>query len=488
MSSSDETVRVKDKTSVASIPQNNIVIAIGCSNGASKIYNSIGLLQSELPSDRNSIVGLHWIGRKVVDNINFQSSTMQVVDIDWPPAISPPSSQESSKSLFLRKENQRLAQEIAKIELPIGFKPIRDPQLEQINPVISPTPKYTTVKVVKRKSPPQSPRRSPPRMSTSPRTRTSPPNLLATLKLRRQSATPIIATPPRKNLHDEPPGSSPREAQYIPGTWISIPSKEHAPSPQQSSKSRHISHREPTPFEAHLMSGPLLVSEQSLASRHGQPAPNGAEESANSHSMEYPRPNIFQAHLMDGTLLAAEQAKIQRDGQQSPAQPAPSIASASLPPQQAVSGDVPVTTKLGSLRAEYPSKDSELFKTSPKAVQSSHTNQSSATHHHHHSDHHHTWPSPLSPMPGYYPSSSSVSSEQGDTVWEDASEYGSHHIREPWLNQDQTHSGEHESIENACNCSCADVVREEMALVRSEIVSLRKTVWVLAAGLGFDSG
>jgi len=91
-------------------------------------------------------------------------------------------------------------------------------------------------------------------------------------------------------------------------------------------------------------------------------------------------------------------------------------------------------------------------------------------------------------MPGYYPSSSSASSEHEDAIYEDAQEYESRHVREPWYHQDQPLSGEHEPVENACDCSCADVVREEMALVRGEIASLRKTVWVLAAGLGVDGG
>jgi len=294
-----------------------------------------------------------------------------------------------------------------------------------------------------------------------------------------------ITTPPRKNLHDEPPGFSPREAQYIPG--ISTPVKERLPSPQQSSWPIHIGHRQPTPFEAHLMSGALLAAEQSRNISHGQPAPNSAEGREISHAVETTKPRQFQAHLLNGTLLAAERAKNQKDSQQSPALPAPSTASPSLPRQQASGVDVP-ETKLGSLHAEYSLNDNELVKTSAKDVQPSHKPRNPAFHHYHHSDHHHTWPPPLSPMPGHYPSSSSASSEQGDTIWEDAQEYGSHHIREPWCHQDQPPSGEHESIENACDCSCADVVREEMALVRSEIVSLRKTVWVLAAGLGFDGG
>lgn len=270
---------------------------------------------------------------------------------------------------------------------------------------------------------------------------------------------------------------------------MSTAAKALASSPQQSSRARHVGQRGPTPFEAHLLGGALLAAEQSLNMRHGQPALDSAEETAKSGLVEYPRPNKFEVHLMNGTLLAAERAKVQKDSQRSLARSALATASPSPPRQQALPVDVP-GTKLGSLRAEYSSKDNELVKTSLKTkdAQSSHTIQNQVSHHHQSSDHHHAWPPPLSPMPGQYPSSSSASSEQGDSTYEEAQEYGSHHIREPWRYQDQPPSGEHESIENACDCGCADVVRGEMALVRSEIVSLRKTVWVLAAGLGFDGG
>lgn len=460
MISSDETVKVKK--SVAAIPKSDTVISVGCNDGAVKIYNSIGLLKRETLGAGDFVVDLHWI--KMDEAFRFRNLKMDIVDIDWPPACSPSTSQESSKSLSSKKENHRLAQEIAKIELPL---PPNSPQAsppKRSMAAAAPRAQQEVVKAPQRKSPPRISRRSPPRISRPNQGRSSQPNLLAAIRSKRQATTPTSATVPRKNLHEEPPGSSPREAQYIPGSWMSTPSNATTSSPLKMPN--HTSHAKPSDFEARLMSGSLLAAELSLEVRKDRKPLVDGEVQKSPPSDRRPWRSDF-----DGALLASEQDR-SHDKHSS----FQKLISSSIhnPPQLGMSPSKK-TLMPQRLRYGYSPEDDELVE-----------EDADEAHFRRHLNHHRPPSIPIPPMPGHYTSSPSRSSSSGDdaTLYEDAQEYGSHLFREPWLHQDVPSNGEQRCPENACNCNCADVVREEMALVRGEIASLRKTVWVLSAGLG----
>ena len=476
----------KVNKTVADIPEHDNLITVGCMNGSVKTYNSIGLLQSETSGAGRSVVSLHWIRRTIVDTIKSSKSEMDLVDIDWPPVHSTPSTQGSLQSLSSRKENHRLAQEIAKIELPLGMKPLKASQPSQPRPTaqVLVAVNEDTVKSVKRRSPPRTPRRSPLHMSKSVQSRPSQPNLLAALKRRREAAASVTISPKRKNLHVEPPGSSPREAQYIPGNQMSISQKEHAVSPLPS-VSRPIGHGQPSDFEARLMSGSLLASEQRRRKKHDLQPLDHPEDTTSFPHHGRSIPGDVEVNPISGALLGT---------QQRPDCDHPSTF-CTLPPaeppfplrQQAVH-NTNKSVKLQRMRYGYSPEDEDLIEEDADDTPDYNMRERTA-HHRRQKGAHRSLHTPPPPMPGHYiPSPSSSLPSEDEATYEDAQEYDAHEIRGLGCNQDvYPHSGEHRCSERDYGCSCADIVREEMALVRGELAGLRKTVWVLAAGLGVES-
>lgn len=52
-------------------------------------------------------------------------------------------------------------------------------------------------------------------------------------------------------------------------------------------------------------------------------------------------------------------------------------------------------------------------------------------------------------------------------------------------NSDAAVCGENQALQCRCECDCAEVIREEMGLLRAEVASLRKTIWCFGSGTGW---
>ena len=434
-------------------------IAVGCADGSVKTYSAIGLLQChQLGVEAQAVKQLQWIPNYIAPNLSRGKFKSWTIDIDWPLAkktrpIAAPS--EPTSGAVVRNPSRRWAQESTN-----RVRTRKEQIVPQVALPISPQsfPCANEAGIRAR------------RIASFQRLREreSHPGLFESLRRKRQLAAQKGFSPPRKNLNSEPPGTRPREAQYHPAEWLSSPaldpSQAQEPqrrhghmatatndratirlrkSPELESFGHHKRVASPSPFEDHLLNGALLALKQRNEATRTQ-VPNRAVLPVSRESNQ-------QSAYTAGTRLPestqAGRCAKHNDHNRHTHQ---------VVQTRAVSNEVHVLNpgELPTSQGIVPPEPSPGLRT-PKR-----------THHKHHLH-----------VPGHF-----IDSDDDDMPDIDATK---HH---GYFFGSVLDGGERFVYAfPVCSCECADVVRGEMALVRSEIASLRKTIWATGIGAGEGS-
>lgn len=456
-------------------------IAIGCEDGTVKIYSAIGLLKGQQSGGGHAVHELQWIPNYIAPLSPTKEFGSNIIDIDWPHI-------EPARHNATRKHDGIPGQSIrhAVPELHIGGRLQRSPPIDSEMPSIAPS---NSADDTNQNAYAGIPQHSP---LTPNKTRLlqleakgSRPTLLESLRQRKLSAQTAL-TPPRKDLNAELPGTSPREAQYdpvevghdIPPSTLTFKGQMIAPSKGSPSvaaaegvenfDNRDHTARQTTPsaFESHLLGGALLSSKRRLHSP-SPPAPvtaalhtNASRPRSNSVFLDRRSPHLKTPPARNSLPVKRETNQHAFSTPKTVQQPGGRADDRSLPSQFHIPGSfVPSHVQAGYIDKSPvtpPSGDSRALHTPSR--------------HHLH-------------VPGHF-----IDSDDDETLYEEAVEYGEHRYRSPWHihQQELSLDGGEQRVPavSTCNCDCADVVREEMALVRSEIASLRKTIWTMGTGMG----
>ena len=436
-------------------------IAIGCADGSVKTYSAIGLLRChQLGMEGQAVKQLQWIPNYIAPNLSRGKLKTSTVDIDWPPAKmrrsiatpsapSAPTSSAIARNPFrrrpqdstnhVRKPKEQIVPEVA-LPVPLQNVPVAD-ELEITARRIASFQRF--------------------------REQASHPGLFESLRRKKQLAAQNGFNPPRKDLNSEPPGTRPREAQYHPAEWISSPALD--PSQTQEPQNRHSVIA--TVTNARATSSSRISPRLEGSRRHKEPA----------------SPSTFEDHLLNGALLALKQRNegtrarspksavsisFLESDRQSTHTAATGLSRSHQPGRVAEHSDCK-GHRLEVIQTKAVSKESRILNPTevpptqgviPPQLSPSRSIAKRTRHKHH------------LHVPGHF-----IDSDDDDVPDGDATEYHGYFFGSV------LDGGERFAYTRVCNCDCADVVRREMALVRSEIASLRKTIWATGTGTGEGS-